>query len=345
MIRLNGMKWSAIVVACVVVAGSGCQSPGRPDEPNVDLQMKGGDPVVQTDEQDESASNSASYTQMVDEFHRERVATLQSEYGWLTLVTLAWLEPGENSIGRDQTHRVSHPGLPVERIGSIQWTRGSGAGEQDRLVFAPDAGAAGVLLGVPDNRILLSDADDGGPTELSAGDCRFYVIKRGDGYAVRMKDPKADRRTSFTGLSRFPVDAAWRVTADFTPAATNVVTTVDSIIGVSTEEQVAGYASFMHGEQPVRMTLLATSDPDRYFIVFGDETNGGKTYDAGRFVAAERGTSPDQVIIDFNRAVNPPCAFTPYATCPLPPDGNRLSFAVTAGEMRPPDQLDHADHE
>jgi uncharacterized protein (DUF1684 family) len=178
-----------------------------------------------------------------------------------------------------------------------------------------------------------SDAD-GDPTMLVAGRCRFHVIDRGGVYAVRMKDPDAPTRQGFSGIDRFPVDAAWRIEATFVPAAADTTVPVDSVIGVVDDTAVAGRARFERGGTAVDMVLHPGGDPDRYFVVFGDATNGRDTYAAGRFVAAER-IAPDRVLIDFNRAYNPPCAFTEFATCPLPLPDNRLPFAVTAGERSP----------
>ena len=259
-----------------------------------------------------------------DAWHAERIAALTAPDGWLSLVTLTWLEPGPNRVGRDPDARVTHAGLPADHLGTLH-VAADGSG----ITFEPAHGVA--VSGVPAGGRLRTDAD-GSPTVVQAGRCRFEVIIRGGRPAVRMRDPEAPSRVAFAGIERFPVDPAWSIEAAFEPAADGEQVAVDSVIGVVDDTTVAGRARFEHEGRSVELVLHPGGE-DRFFLVFGDATNGRETSGGGRFLLAER-TGPATVRLDFNRAYNPPCSFTDFATCPLPVPGNRLPFAVTAGERR-----------
>jgi uncharacterized protein (DUF1684 family) len=271
------------------------------------------------------ASSTDDLAAATDAWHAERVAALTAPDGWLSLVTLAWLEPGANRVGRDPAAAVAYAGLPADHVGTLH-VDGDGGG----IRFEPAAGVA--VTGVPDDGMLRTDAD-GPPTVVQVGRCRFEVIVRGGRPAVRMRDPEADSRVGFNGIERFPVDPAWSIEAAFEPAAGGEEVAVDSVIGVVDQTAVAGRARFEQGGRAVDLVLHPGGAEDRYFLVFGDATNGRETSGGGRFLLVER-SGPGTVRLDFNRAYNPPCSFTDFATCPLPVPGNRLPFAVTAGERR-----------
>jgi uncharacterized protein (DUF1684 family) len=257
------------------------------------------------------------YETSIARWHGERLERLRAEDGWLSLVGLHWLEEGDNGVGRGDGRAVAYGGFPHEDVGVIALRDGV-------LTFTPAAGVDAAT------QVLASDAD-GAPTVLEIGSCRMHVIRRGDRFAVRLKDLDAPLRRSFRGIERYPVDEGWRIEARYEAPAPDSRVAVDSIIGVVSEQDLAGWAAFERDGVACRMVLLDGGEPDRYFVVFGDETNAVETHGAGRFVEAVR-RGDDLVEIDFNRAYNPPCAFTDYATCPLPVDANILPFAVRAGE-------------
>ncbi|MBT8485891.1 MAG: DUF1684 domain-containing protein [Phycisphaerae bacterium] len=260
-----------------------------------------------------------AYESTVDSWHEERLHRLTADDGWLTLVGLVWLDEGSHDVGRDATCHVRADGFPAALVGTIERTGGV-----VRFRTAP----AVPVDGVPDGGILQTDAG-GNPTIVSAGTCRFHVIERGGRLAVRVKDNAAELRTAFAGIERYPVDGAWRIEAAFEPAvATQVPVTL--ITGSVSDEDIAGHAIFDFAGHAARLVLMPGSGDDRFFVVFGDATNGETTYGGGRFLEAVR--DDDRVILDFNRAYNPPCSFTPYATCPRPGPDNVLPYAVTAGE-------------
>ena len=267
--------------------------------------------------------DAAAYVESIDAWHAGRVARLTDSEGWLTLVGLTWLDEGRSAVGRGPSCVVQHDGFPVEDVGTI-------VRAGDVIRFEPAPGAP--VTGVPAGGVMLAD-DSGDPTVLVVGTCRFHVIRRGERYGVRLKDEAAAARRTFAGIDRFPVDPAWRVSARWIPAPPDTVTPVELIIGTTIEEPVAGRAAFVHDGAEVSLVLTPTSDPSRLFVVFGDTTNGATTYGGGRFLEAV--LEGDTVILDFNRAYNPPCALTPFATCPMPGPDNRLPFVVAAGEKHP----------
>ena len=259
----------------------------------------------------------------IEAWHADRVQRLREEDGWLTVVGLHWLDEGVNPVGRGAGHVVANDAFPVDDVGLITV-------RVAEVTFRP---AAGVTVGgQPADGVLATDAD-GAPTVLSVGTCRFYVMQRGERLGVRIRDTAAPLRSSFAGIDRFEVDSGWRIVADF-DRITGIAVPVASIIGTVTDSEIAGRATFDRDGVTCRMILMPGDTPDRFFVVFGDTTNGEATYGGGRFLMAELAGDGAHVVLDFNRAYNPPCAFTPYATCPLPVDDNRLPFGIPAGEKR-----------
>lgn len=271
-----------------------------------------------------AAAADDAFTRDTDAWHQDRIATLDSDDGWLTLVTLAWLESGENRVGSDPAATVSYAGLPAAHVGTL-------IREGDDVRFRAEPGVS--IDGVPADGVLRIDSHEDGPTVITVGRCSFTVIERGGDLAVRMRDPEAATRTSFEGIERFAVDPAWRIEADLVTAADDARVEVTSVIGHVEATDVAGRARFTHSGVDVDMVLQAAGD-DAFFVVFADATNGDGSYPSGRFLRAER-LGDDRVVLDFNRACNPPCAFTDFATCPLPVPSNRLPFPITAGERAP----------
>ena len=239
----------------------------------------------------------------------ERVARLRGERGWLSVVALHWLEPGVNRV----------EGLP-----------GTFALQEGRVVLAARPADGYALGGVPvERRVLVSDAG-GSPDLLSLGERRWVqLLERGGRLALRVWDADAPARRDFPGVETFPFDPAWRVLARWEAwPAPRPVEGVDVTGSVATR-LVLGRALFTVGER--ELSLDPTADGDRLAFVFRDATAGVETYGAGRFLSAD-GPREGRLVLDFNRAFNPPCAFTPFATCPLPRPENVLPVRVTAGE-------------
>jgi uncharacterized protein (DUF1684 family) len=256
---------------------------------------------------------SESYGSRIAEWRRQREAALKADGGWLTVTGLFWLHEGANSFGSGSSNEIVLPKDPE--------LRGSG-------VFDLRNGRVTMRLN-GQSRELLDDS--AGPLDtVRLGSLTLLVIRRGDRYGIRLKDSSSRFRKEFTGLRYFPPDESYRVTARFVPNPKKVP--VPNILGQTEDTASPGYVEFELQGRQLRLTPVQES-PDQLFFIFRDLTSGKDTYGAGRFLDTalpKNGT----VVLDFNKAYNPPCAFTPYATCPLPPRQNRLPLRIEAGELK-----------
>ena len=167
---------------------------------------------------------------------------------------------------------------------------------------------------------------------MSIGSLRWYIIKRDDKYGVRLRDIDANLRKEFKGIDTYPVNEDWKITAKFEAYNPPKTISIPSIIGTVEEDMAPGALVFEKDGKEYRLDPVV--EGDEFFIIFADETSGEETYGAGRFLYTAMPDSTGNVILDFNKAYNPPCAFTPYATCPLPPKQNYLKLRITAGEKK-----------
>jgi len=180
---------------------------------------------------------------------------------------------------------------------------------------------------------MRADTSVAEPEVLTLGHLKMHVIERGGRYGVRLKDNDSERRKSFAGLHWFPISESYRVTARFVPVNPPRKISVPNILGQVSELPSPGYAVFTLNGQELRLDpVLEEPDAEELFFIFRDATSGKETYGAGRFLYAEK-PHDGTIVLDFNKAYSPPCAFTSFATCPLPPKQNRLSIRVEAGEM------------
>lgn len=274
----------------------------------------------------EEKVSSAEHRRDVEAWKQTRHQRLSAPDGWLSLVGLEWLEEGRNRLGSAPEAEVRFPAKAPPLLGTIVRR-----GETLTLEPAPgvELSADGEAVRAP--RPLASDAQ-GEPTELRHGSFLFYVIARGDRWAVRIKDSESPVRTSFTGLEYYPLRPEWRIDARLEPAPPGTTVAVPNILGTIDDSPSPGVVVFEHGGREHRLVAIDEGD-GRLFLVFGDATNGKGTYGGGRFVYADPPPAGStRVVVDFNKAYNPPCVFTPYATCPLPPRSNRLPFPLEAGE-------------
>jgi uncharacterized protein (DUF1684 family) len=244
-----------------------------------------------------------SYQSEIRKWRQDRESQLKSADGWLTLAGLFWLKEGPNTFGRDASNDIALTEGPA-RAGVVQFHEGKTT-YQGREI-KPDS-----------------------PDFVAAGDLRLFVIHRGKRYGIRVKDKNSQVRREFTGLSYFPVDNAYRVEARFVEAPDRIP--IPNILGDVEKLPSPGCAIFaLHGRE---LKLYPVLEDRQLFFIFKDLTSGKETYPAGRFLDADLPKN-GQVILDFNKAYNPPCAFTPYATCPLPPKQNHLPIRIEAGERR-----------
>jgi uncharacterized protein len=257
-------------------------------------------------------------------WHEKRLERLKSPTGWLTLVGLHWLEEGKNTAGSAAGNTVVLAAAAPAELGTF--TRTGKA-----VSFVPAPKLTVTLKGKPfSGGPLATDATES-PDVLQVGTLSVVAIERGERVGLRVRDSEAATRKAFTTIERLPVDPSWRVTARFEKAAPGRTLAVPNVLGDVSQEPLAGALVFTREGKEYR--LLATAEDDGLFLVFGDLTNKDVSYGAGRFLDAEA-PRDGAVVLDFNRATNPPCAFTPFATCPLPVKENKLQVRVEAGERR-----------
>jgi uncharacterized protein (DUF1684 family) len=272
----------------------------------------------------EPVARDPGYVSSIEQWRREREARLKADNGWLTVAGLFWLSDGVNSAGSAASSVVKLPRGPAH-IGDFIFHAG-------QTTFQPDAGAGVAIGGKPATATLLRpDVEKGGPDEITCGEFTLFVIRRGDRYGVRLKDRNSEFRRDFTGLHWYPVKESYRVTARFVTYDQPHSIPIPNILGQTENEPSPGYAEFTIGRRQYR--LEPVQEGKELFFIFRDQTSGKETYGAGRFLYAEM-PNDGAVVLDFNKAYNPPCAFTPYATCPLPPRQNRLAVRMEAGELK-----------
>lgn len=276
-------------------------------------------------------------TAYVSAIHAERVereARLRSDDGWLAVAGLYWLAPGVNTFGSDRANDVILPaGSAPARAGRFVL-----AGDSVRVEIEPgvEVTLGGEVPGGERVSAMTLRSDDAGPPDvLVLADLRLSVIKRSRGYAIRLRDLNAPARKDFHGLAYYPVDPSWRIEARYVPYDPPKRVPIPSVIGTVDTLSAPGYVEFEREGRSYRLDPASESAGEDLFLIFKDATSGDGTYPPGRFLYADPPVD-GVVILDFNRAVNPPCAYTAFATCPLPPPQNALALAVTAGEKMVP---------
>lgn len=257
----------------------------------------------------------------VEAWRAQRYAALRREVGWLTLAGLDWLRPGVNRIGMASDGEIVLPSGP-EEAGTLTLADGE---------VRADGTAEGLSIdGVAvTNRRLVND-QEGEPTMLELGTLRLCVIERGGRMAVRTWDTDSASRRDFAGIDHWPVSERWRLDARF--EATGRRLKVPDVLGTVEEETSPGDVTLQVDGVTHRLEALPGGDSGELWLVFGDATNGHETYGGGRFLYTGAPAADGRVVVDFNRAYNPPCVFSPYATCPLPWPANRLPIRIEAGE-------------
>ncbi len=257
-------------------------------------------------------AESPNYTQSIRQWQQDRDKSLRAQNGWLTLVGLFWLKPGDNSIGSGGSNDIVLPkGSAPERVGALRLEGG-------KVTFTAADGSS---------RTLSYGEDK--PDVVHVGSISFLVIKRGDKLGIRVKDSASPVLKSFEGMKYFPINPALHFDAKFIPDSKKIP--ILNVLGQTDMEESPGIVEFTYKGQQYR--LRPVYEGKTLFFLFKDPTNKTQTYQAGRMLNTPLPAS-GRVDLDFNHSYNPPCTFTPYATCPLPPKENTLAFPVEAGEMR-----------
>lgn len=257
----------------------------------------------------------------VEAWRAQRYGALRREIGWLTLAGLDWLRPGVNRIGTALDAEVVLPSGPAE-AGTLTVS--------DDEVRADGTPQGFSIEGIPVTDLRLVNDQEGEPTILELGPLRLCMIERGGRLALRTWDTESVARRDFTGIDHWPVDTAWQLDASFEPAERAL--DVPDVLGTVEEEMSPGDVVFELDGVTHRLQALAGGDAGELWLVFGDATNGHETYGGGRFLYTGAPDAGGRVVVDFNRAYNPPCVFSPYATCPLPWPANKLPIRIEAGE-------------
>ena len=280
-----------------------------------------------------------AYRAEIEKWRQQREARLTSDNGWLTVAGLFWLKEGDNRFGSSPLNDIVLPEPSVAaETGNFILSNGKITLHVTPAAAAANGatgGSAKILLDgkpVHGDAVMLPDSDDKGPSVLTIGDLTLLVHASGARLGIRLKDKDSRLRREFAGLSWFPVDESYRVTAQYLPYASPKEVQIANILGDVDKMSSPGEVVFTLQDKQLRMEAVQ-DDPNSLWFVFRDMTSGKETYGAARFLYSELPAN-GKVVLDFNKAYNPPCAFNPYTTCPLPPPENRLPVRVEAGEKK-----------
>lgn len=259
------------------------------------------------------------------DWRKRRVERLTEPHGWLSLAGLVMLQPDSRvTVGSAPTNAV------VVSAGPAHW--GSIRIDSDgRARFDVNARNEVRIDGEDVTSAEMTLAGDGDPVHVEAGGVRIHLVAPGGQLALRIRDPRAATRTDFVGLDYYPLDPEWRVVAEFIPHPAGSTMQVANVMGQLVEELNPGMVRFVHDGKTI--SLEAVLEGEQLFFIFADQTSGRETYGLGRFLYADL-PRDGRVVLDFNQAYNPPCAFNAYTTCPLPPQSNRIDAWIRVGEMQ-----------
>ncbi|MBP5999834.1 MAG: DUF1684 domain-containing protein [Sediminibacterium sp.] len=278
-----------------------------------------------------SIGQSNSYLAEIEQWHNTRIAALKTPSGWLNLEGLFWLKAGVNRFGSAKKNDIvfANPAFPaylgdfVFEAGKVHWK--DAAGEKITV-----KNSAGEMIQDISSINLLSERE--GEYMSQWKDFVWVVIQREDKVGVRFRNLKAKTLLEFKGIERFPVNAKWRIKAKVIPQDQNPLM-IMNVLGQNTAQKHGGQLVFEMEGKTYRLDAIDEGGI-RLFVTFADATSGKTTYGSGRFIELEKPDANGETYIDFNKAYNPPCAFTEFATCPLPPPQNRLTIAIPAGEKK-----------
>lgn len=277
----------------------------------------------------------ASWQSELQSWRVERAKNLQAPEGWLSLIGLNWLNDGDNSFGAAEGNLFQIPAKVPAHIAVVRLQKGT------LRLLPPAEGFPKELKldGKPASEATLFADDAQNPSKLTIGTVAIIIIHRDERYALRVKDTQAPARSSFHGLSWYAPDEHYRIHAKWIPYTPPKVLDIPTILGTVSKLPAPGAAEFAIDGKTVRLEpVLESPDSKELFFILRDTTSKTTTYGGGRFLYTElpdHGVAqPGEVVLDFNRLINPPCAFTAFATCPLPPMQNRLPVPIAAGEKR-----------
>ena len=272
-----------------------------------------------------SEGGGSSYEEEIRAWRQARHDRLADPNGWMTLVGLEWLNEGSNAVGAGEGNDARIPGGP-SRWGAVFV-------EGDMIRFVPEAGNGVTVNGETVEQARLVADDQGQPTVVRHGDLSFHVIHR-ESYALRVKDRSAPALLAFQGVPAYDIQPDWRIEGRLLLAEPGTTIEIANVLGQTSPSPVFGTFEFERDGQTYSLLALGTAESGSLWFLFADKTSGRETYGAGRFLYSDGMPEEGRLVVDFNKAYNPPCAFNEYSTCPLPPQQNRLRLAVRAGEMK-----------
>jgi len=271
------------------------------------------------------SAEQAEWKAAFEDWKARRIARLTEPHGWLSLVALEPLSEGRWSIGADPENHFTVSSGP-EHWGDLIVL-------DNQVWFDPAAPTQVTVDGQPAvAETQLVAIGENGPTEVEAGSVQFHLLPREGQPFLRIRDSQSPVRTEFRGLSYFPFDPDWRITARWVPNPPGQTLLIANVLGELNNDPNPGMAEFEVDGETFGLQATLSDDGDELFFILADRTSGRETYGLGRFLYADL-PEDGEVVLDFNRTYNPPCAFTAFSTCPLPPPENRLDLRVEAGEL------------
>jgi uncharacterized protein len=270
--------------------------------------------------------NPIEHAQEIAAFDLKRVNYLKGEDGWLNLAGLFWLNEGVNTFGSADDNELNFPENKIPpHAGFILLN-------QNEISIQAAEGVSFQINGKDTSKGIIYHPDSS-RIIIAFGSLQWFVIKRDNKYGIRLRDFENPEIQNFQGIERFPVDVAWRIEAAFVKEQSEKYLPIVNILGKNAPMKILGTLHFKIADTKYSLIALDEGDGGDLFVIFTDDTNARETYGAGRYLYVAWPTDgDDKVIIDFNKSFNPPCAFTEFATCPLPPSENNISIAITAGE-------------
>ena len=270
--------------------------------------------------------NGSTYKNEIAEWDKKRLESLKSATGWVNLSGLFWLKEGENKFGSAPENALvfkekAFPALLgtfLLKGNEVVWTT---AGDHEVFAQHEKINTATIFSGVEENG-----------TQLAFQTFRWNVIKREDLIGIRFRDLASPMLDKLQHIKRYPIQQDWRISARIEKSTLPSVSILN-VLGQTTQEKSAGKVVFEFKGKSYSLDVVDEGTTN-LFVLFGDDTNAKETYPTGRFLYIPRPDANGNTVIDFNKAFNPPCAFTPFATCPIPPKQNILPFAVRAGERK-----------
>ncbi|MCW8803042.1 MAG: DUF1684 domain-containing protein [Ignavibacteriaceae bacterium] len=267
---------------------------------------------------------SPEYLGEIKQWDQRRLERLKADDGWLNLVGRTWLKPGENKFGSAKDNEVL---IESEKVPAYM---GVFVFQDSTVTMKVNDGVDILYNGNPVKEMVMISDGNKDMTVFQYGSIKWNLIVRNELYGIRFRDLESEFVKSFSGIERFPVNEDWRIEAKYEVYDPPKKMSVPNVLGQVDEEPSPGAIVFTKDNQTYRLNAIDAGD--KLWFIIADGTSGGETYGGGRFLYTDKADSNGIVIIDFNKAYDPPCVLTKFATCPLPPKENYLTLRITAGE-------------